>query len=239
MTSFEWCARAATRDNKKARLNVRDWLSTIRGFVVIDSVILEFDKGLRALFSVTRSARICPAMSHSQSGMTDVERKHAVALMRINHTGEVCAQALYQGQALVSRGPLIRVALEGAAGEESDHLAWTASRIRELGGRTSLLNPLWYLGSLFLGAVAGGFGDEWSLGFLAETERQVEAHLDSHLVELPAGDAKSRAIIEQMREDEIRHATMAGKLGGRNMPIVVACMMRLSSRVMTRTTYYI
>lgn len=159
--------------------------------------------------------------------------------MRINHVGEICAQALYQGQALTCHDPEIRQALEQAAYEETEHLAWTERRINELGGRKSLLNPLWYLGALSLGLLAGKLGDAWSLGFLAETERQVEAHLDHHLAELPAQDVKSRAIVEQMKVDEVSHAETAIHLGARDLPPKLKTGMRLAAGVMTRTAYYV
>jgi len=166
------------------------------------------------------------------------ERAQSAALMRVNHVGEICAQALYQGQALTCIDSGIRQILEHAADEETEHLAWTERRIAELGGRKSLLNPLWYLGALSMGALAGKFGDAWSLGFLAETERQVEAHLDRHLTELPVQDLKSRAVVEQMRLDEIAHAETAIRLGARELPPPVKTVMKLVSRLMTRTAYY-
>ena len=159
--------------------------------------------------------------------------------MRVNHVGEICAQALYQGQAITSRNPALREALRGAADEETEHLAWTERRIAELGGRKSLLNPLWYLGALSIGLVAGRCGDRWNLGFLAETERQVEAHLDSHLESLPEHDARSREIVDQMRIDEIRHAETAVHLGAADLPSPVKAAMKLASRVMTGTAYRI
>jgi ubiquinone biosynthesis monooxygenase Coq7 len=159
--------------------------------------------------------------------------------MRVNHVGEICAQALYQGQALTCSAPEIRKALENAAYEETEHLAWTERRIKELGGRKSLLNPLWYLGALSLGAAAGKLGEAWSLGFLAETERQVEAHLEHHLSELPIQDIKSRMIVQQMKLDEVSHAEMAVRLGARALPSQVKTAMRLAAGAMTRTAYYI
>lgn len=159
--------------------------------------------------------------------------------MRINHVGEVCAQALYQGQAITCRDATLRQSLEKAAFEETEHLAWTERRLVELGDRKSLLNPLWYLGSLTIGIVAGKFGDTWSLGFLAETERQVEAHLDHHLNDLPSHDEKSRAIVEQMRLDEISHANTAVLLGARQLPPPARHAMQLASRFMTATAYYV
>jgi ubiquinone biosynthesis monooxygenase Coq7 len=159
--------------------------------------------------------------------------------MRVNHTGEICAQALYQGQALTARNATARAALEQAAAEETDHLAWTAQRIEELGGRASLLNPLWYAGSFALGAAAGFLGDKWNLGFLAETERQVEGHLEGHLDRLPAQDEKSRAIVNEMKVDEARHARTAVDHGAAELPEPVKLAMKLGSRVMTRTAYWI
>jgi ubiquinone biosynthesis monooxygenase Coq7 len=157
--------------------------------------------------------------------------------MRVDHCGEICAQALYQGQALTSRDPSVREALRSAADEETEHLAWTEERIKALGGRKSLLNPLWYLGSLSLGVFAGKLGDRWNLGFLAETERQVEAHLDSHLRELPVQDQKSREIVDQMRIDEIAHAQTAVRLGAAELPALAKAAMRLSAKLMTGAAY--
>ena len=169
--------------------------------------------------------------------MSDQERAHVCGLMRVNHVGEICAQALYQGQALTSRDPALREALRGAADEETEHLAWTEQRIAELGGRKSLLNPLWYVGALSMGLIAGKFGDKWNLGFLAETERQVEAHLDSHLQELPEQDMRSREIVDQMRIDEIGHADTAIHLGAAELPAPVKAGMKLAAKVMTGTAY--
>jgi len=163
----------------------------------------------------------------------------AIALMRVNHAGEVAAQALYHGQSLTARDPSVRAALERAAREENDHLVWCRDRLAALGGRTSRLDPLWYAGSFAIGALAGLAGDRWSLGFLAETERQVVAHLEDHLARLPPGDRQSRAVLEQMREDEGRHATTAMAAGGGELPPPLRHLMRLTSRIMTRTAYWI
>ena len=171
--------------------------------------------------------------------MSARDKGHAAALMRINHVGEVCAQGLYQGQALTCRDAGIRQALKKAADEETEHLSWTERRIRELGGRKSVLNPLWYLGSLSIGAVAGKLGDAWSLGFLAETERQVSAHLDRHLSELPTQDVKSRLIVDQMKLDELSHAETAVRLGAQALSPGVRSSMRLVATVMTRAAYYL
>ncbi len=207
--------------------------------MISDRFIIEFDKALRTLCAPASTVREVPGSGEAESAMPEAEKAHAAALMRVNHVGEICAQALYQGQALTSRRDDVRQALEQAAREETEHLAWTERRLAELDGRTSLLKPLWYLGALAIGFVAGKLGDGWSLGFLAETERQVEAHLDSHLSELPEQDARSRAIVAQMRSDEIAHAETAMRLGARELPTPAIAAMRLAARAMTRTAYYL
>lgn len=204
----------------------------------IDRLITGFDKGLRTLFAPAPTARAVPGTDQPDAMLDDDERKLAAALMRVNHAGEVCAQALYHGQAMTARTSTARDALDQAAQEETEHLAWTERRIAELGGRKSLLGPVWYAGSFALGAAAGFAGDRWNLGFLAETERQVVRHLEGHLERLPAADSKSRAILEQMKEDEARHATSAFKHGAAELPWPVRAAMRFSSRVMTRTAYW-
>jgi ubiquinone biosynthesis monooxygenase Coq7 len=178
-----------------------------------------------------------PGGSLPEAEMTDEQRRHAAALMRVNHVGEVCAQALYAGQAFAARDHGVQQALEAAAWEETEHLNWTERRIRELGGRKSLLNPLWYVGAWTIGAIAGRLGDPVSLGFLAETERQVEAHLESHLGRIPDADQRSRAVIDQMKTDEIRHAEMAVRLGAEELPQAAKQAMRLAAKVMTSTAY--
>ena len=193
---------------------------------MIDRLILEFDKALRTVFASAPTARAMPGQDLPDPPLDEAERVHAAALMRVNHVGEVCAQALYQGQALTCRDPAIRQALRQAAWEETEHLNWTERRIDELGGRKSLLNPLWYAGSLAIGMVAGKLGDDWSLGFLAETERQVESHLDSHLASLPVQDQRSRAVVDQMKADEIRHAETAVHWGARELPAPVKAAMK-------------
>lgn len=205
----------------------------------LDRLIIAFDNGLRTLFAPAHSARAVPGEDIAETELDAAERELAAALMRVNHCGEICAQALYQGQALTARNPEARAALEQAAAEETDHLAWTARRIDELGGRASLLDPLWYAGSFALGAAAGLLGDKWSLGFLAETERQVEGHLAGHLDRLPPQDDKSRAILEQMKVDEARHARTALEHGAAELPEPVKSAMKLGSRVMTRTAFWI
>ena len=203
----------------------------------LDRLIVAFDNGLRTLMAPARSARPHPDVEVDEAELSAEQRALSAALMRVNHTGEICAQALYQGQALTARNASARVALEQAAAEETDHLAWTERRISELGGRLSVLNPLFYAGSFALGAIAGIAGDKWNLGFLAETERQVESHLDAHLGRLPDGDAKSRAIVDQMKADEARHARTAVEQGGAELPQPLKQAMRLGSRVMTETTF--
>ena len=204
---------------------------------MIDRAIVEFDKALRTVFAPARSVRPVPGEALPEAELDEAERRHAAALMRINHVGEICAQALYQGQAMMSRDPSIREALRQASHEETEHLAWTEHRIAELGGRKSLLNPLWYGGALTIGLLAGRLGDRWNLGFLAETERQVENHLKGHLETLPAQDQKSRAIVEQMKTDEVEHAETAVKLGANELPAPIKGAMRLASKVMTTLTY--
>lgn len=203
----------------------------------VDRLILEFDLALRTVFASARSKRAVPGGGVSEADLSVAEKSHACGLMRVNHSGEVCAQALYQGQALTSRDPAVSDALRGAAQEETEHLAWTEQRLSQLGGRKSLLNPLLYLGSLSLGLAAGALGDKWSLGFLVETERQVEAHLDGHLISLPSQDLHSRAIVEQMRLDEIEHAETALNNGAAALPLGLKRAMEIVAKLMTETTY--
>lgn len=206
---------------------------------LFDDFIIEFDKALRTVFAPSPTDRPSPGGDLLEADLDAAERRHAARLMRVNHCGEVCAQALYQGQALTSHDPAVRDALRQAAWEETEHLNWTERRIEELDGRKSLLNPVWYVGSLALGLTAGWLGDCWNLGFLAETERQVEAHLLDHLDRLPEADAKSRSILEQMKTDEIRHAETAVGLGAAELPAPVKLGMRLASKLMTRTAYWV
>lgn len=205
----------------------------------LDELIVAFDKGLRTVFAPAQSLRPTPGEELPEADMPEERRRLSAALMRVNHTGEICAQALYQGQALTAHNPGAKAALERAAREETEHLAWTERRIGELGGRKSLLNPAWYAGSFALGALAGLAGDRWNLGFLAETERQVVAHLGGHLLRLPEEDRRSRAIVETMREDEARHATSAIGHGAAELPEPAKAAMRLSSKVMTETAFWI
>ncbi|MGF6756542.1 2-polyprenyl-3-methyl-6-methoxy-1,4-benzoquinone monooxygenase [Paraburkholderia sp. GAS334] len=212
--------------------------------MTLDELITELDRGLRSMTGVSRMSRPVPlppvATDASQAvEMSPAERAHAAGLMRVNHVGEVCAQALYQAQKLATRSPALKEAFEHAAREEEDHLAWTSRRLEALDSRPSLLNPLWYAGALALGLVAGRFGDRVSLGFMAETEKQVEHHLDGHLEKLPEADRESRAIVEQMRIDEAAHGKAAKDAGGIDLPFPVRALMRAASKVMTRTAYYV
>lgn len=203
----------------------------------LDDLITGFDIALRTLAAQPVSVRPHPDAALPEQELSPVQKQHAAGLMRVNHCGEVCAQALYQGQALTARDPAAREALRQAAKEEVEHLAWTERRIRELGGRPSVLNPLWYGGSLLLGVAAGLAGDRWNLGFLAETEHQVGAHLRSHLERLPEADAKSRAIVSRMYEDEIGHAQQAEALGAASLPQPLPQLMQVASKVMTTISY--
>jgi len=213
-------------------------LSSIR-LSRLDRLLAVADHALRALATTPPAARPKPLPSRPGAVLDDVERRESGALMRVNHVGEVCAQALYSAQALATSDPALRRQFQQAADEESDHLAWTAERLAELGARPSLLNPLWYAGAFAIGLAAARAGDARSLGFLVETERQVERHLDDHLSRLPPGDSRSRAILEAMRHDEIEHGASARTAGGSELPAVVSAIMRNTARVMTRTAYFI
>jgi len=205
--------------------------------VNLDALIIEFDKGLRTLAGTPRAARPMPAGETEAAPLLPEARREAAALMRVNHCGEVCAQALYQGQALASSNADLKRALEQAAREEEDHLAWAEQRIGELGGRTSLLNPLWYAGSLAIGFAAGKLGDAWNLGFLKETERQVERHLQGHLDRLDPADTRTRAVVGAMQRDEAGHARTAEALGARELPRPVKDAMAAVAKVMTTVSY--
>ncbi len=213
---------------------------TTRQVSPFDQFIHGLDQALRtALGPAPQPSRPNPAAAQAEAGLTAAERELAGRLMRVNHAGEISAQALYQGQALGARLPTVRDKMEQAAVEENDHLAWTEERIRELGTHTSMLAPLWYAGSFAIGALAGIAGDKWSLGFVAETEHQVIRHLDAHLARLPEQDAKSRAILEQMRADEARHATTALAAGGATLPEPVRQLMALTSKTITSAAYWV
>lgn len=205
----------------------------------MDTFIIEFDRALRSIAGSSSKSRPTPTSLVSDDLLTEPEKKHAAGLMRVNHVGEVCAQALYQSQKLYARNPELRKKLDQAAIEEEDHLAWCAQRLRELDARPSLLNPIWYAGSFVLGSLAGLAGDRVSLGFVAETEKQVEHHLDGHLQELPLQDHKSRAIVAQMRADEIEHGQMALQEGGIQLPAPIQFAMKCMAKVMTTTAYRI
>ena len=209
----------------------------------LDQLIAAADRALRTLAADPQATRASPAEAFSTSDpaalLSEPERREAVALMRVNHVGEVCAQAMYDAQALGASSPAMRESFVQAAREEADHLAWTQHRIEALGGRTSLLNPLWYAGAFGIGLVAARLGDRTSLGFMAETERQVEQHLQSHLERLPEADVASRAIVEQMRHEEAGHADAALQRGGATLPLPARWAMRLAARVMTKTAHYL
>jgi len=212
----------------------------MRNYTPLDRVVMEMDKAVRTVFaSPPVTERPNPADARGDAELNEEERRRVAGLMRVNHAGEVSAQALYQGQALTAKLAEVRGKMERAALEENDHLAWCEQRLGDLGSHTSVLNPLWYAGSFALGALAGLAGDKWSLGFVAETERQVVKHLEEHLERLPPQDHKSRAVLEQMKEDEGHHATTALKAGGAELPEPVKQTMRLTSKVMTKTAYYL
>jgi ubiquinone biosynthesis monooxygenase Coq7 len=206
---------------------------------MLDDVVIGFDRALRTLAGRPSQSRPTPGANLDDGDLTDAERRHAAGLMRINHTGEVCAQALYAAQALVARDEAVRETFGVAAREEEEHLAWTQQRLDELADRPSLLNPLWYAGSFAIGLAAGAAGDRGNLGFVLETERQVEEHLTGHMERLPASDARSRAIVEQMRDDEARHGAAARAAGGIPLPFPVRGMMRVAADVMRFVAYRI
>ena len=206
----------------------------------IDRLIIEFDTALRSVVGGANSQRPAPgAELFSKTVLDTQERQHAAGLMRVNHVGEVCAQALYQSQKLVARNPQIQEMLNHSGQEEMDHLAWCETRLQELGSHTSYLNPFWYAGSFAIGLAAGLAGDKWSLGFVSETEKQVENHLESHLQKLPQEDHRSRAIVDQMRIDEIEHGQAAKDAGGVPLPQPIQKMMQMMSKIMTSTAYKI
>lgn len=207
--------------------------------MLLDKIIIEIDKVVKTLSTKAVSIREHPDANINEEEMSESEKKLSISLMRINHCGEICAQALYQGQALTSRDQNTRKLFESSAFEEVEHLAWTASRIHELGGRTSILNPLFYLASLTMGVTAGVIGDKWNMGFLEETELQVSKHLGEHLEEISKQDTKSIAIIKQMKEDEEGHAMLASQSGSVELPDLVKKLMQFGSKIMTKTTYYI
>lgn len=211
-----------------------------RHYTLLDKVLITLDQGLRTITGMhTVADRENPAEYYQEAALAHQEKKHIAGLMRVNHTGEVCAQALYQGQACTARLAGVRAKMEQSAQEEIDHLAWCSQRLSELESHPSYLNGFWYLGSFTIGALAGAAGDRWSLGFVVETERQVVDHLTKHLGELPVNDRKSRAILEAMRQDESHHATVALESGGVKLPAMVKQTMKLTSKVMTTISYWI
>ncbi len=211
-----------------------------RQFNLSDRICMTANNALQTLFGKAQlTDRTNPAENQPAHELSDSEQKHIAGLMRINHCGEVCAQALYQGQALTAKLPEVREKMEQAAIEENDHLDWCQSRLKELNSHPSLLNPFWYLSSFAIGATAGLAGDKWSLGFVAETEHQVVRHLDNHLGQLPEHDHKSRAILEQMKIDEQQHATIALEAGGADLPYPIKTGMKYMAKVMTATVYHI
>lgn len=205
----------------------------------MDRLIGVADAALRTLFAPPRAARPCPVVASQETVLTAAERQQAAALMRVNHVGEICAQALYTAQALATPNAALKARYEAAAREETDHLAWTRERLDDLGARPSLLNPLWYAGAFALGLFAGRMGDRVSLGFVVETERQVEAHLQGHLERLPPPDHASRAIVAQMKDDEAGHASDALAAGAAELPAAAKGLMRAAARVMTTTAHYV
>lgn len=210
-----------------------------RHYSLFDQGLMQVDSVLRRLVAEPKACRPNPGKSHPKAELNDDERRHTAGLMRVNHVGEVCAQALYLGQAAVAREPGLKQHLQQAANEESDHLAWCAERLSELHDRPSLLNPLWFAGAYGIGVAAGLAGDGLNLGFVVETERQVEAHLDGHLQQLPVTDQRSRAIVEQMKADEVAHAEAALARGARELPLPVKLLMKASAKVMTTVAYRI
>jgi ubiquinone biosynthesis monooxygenase Coq7 len=204
-----------------------------------DDLVVGFDRALRMMAGVQTTSRAMPGANIEEAPLTPAERRHAAGLMRVNHTGEVCAQALYAAQAVLAREPRVKREFAAAAREEEEHLAWTQQRLTELGDRPSLLNPLWYAGSFAIGLAAGLKGDRSNLGFVVETERQVEEHLTTHMQRLPAGDAKSRAIVEKMRDDEARHGASARAAGAEELPLPLKGIMRMAADVMRLIAYRI
>lgn len=211
-----------------------------RHFSPLDHFIANIDQGMRTVFGKPETTeRPNPANKINGSELSDSEKAVSSRLMRINHAGEVAAQALYQGQALTARNKNVKQQMERSALEENDHLDWCETRLKELDSHTSYLSPFWYAGSLAIGAIAGAAGDKWSLGFVVETEKQVEKHLQEHLDKLPAADEKSRVILKQMKQDEVNHATKAQNAGGAPLPAPIKQVMKLTSKVMTKTAYWL
>lgn len=211
----------------------------MRCFSILDHVLTQVNHAMTTLFVASADVRENPAKSQPDVVLSEEERRISEGCMRVNHTGEVCAQALYRGQLLCSQNETTREMLQHSCDEETDHLSWTQARLDELNGRTSYINAFWYLNSFFIGVVAGMAGDKWSLGFVEETEKQVDRHLQSHLQKMPAKDLKSRAIIDQMREDELSHASAALDAGASPLPAFIKQLMQIQAKIMTTSTYYI
>ena len=211
----------------------------MRKLNLIDKLLLDVDRGLRTLTNSIQAERNSPADEHQEAKLDEQQRKHIAGLMRVNHTGEVCAQALYQGQALTAKLATVKTEMQQAAREEEDHLVWCEQRLQQLGSHTSLLNPLWYGSSFLLGAAAGAIGDKWSLGFVVATEERVCEHLQAHLEEIPKQDEKSRAVLEQMLIDEKAHGDKALEAGGVDFPKPVKEFMTVTSKLMTKSSYRI
>jgi ubiquinone biosynthesis monooxygenase Coq7 len=223
-----------------AELRGERLVTSVRTITPLDRLLIRIDEALRlSAGAAPVAARRDPATGLEEAELDPEQRRHVAGLMRVNHAGEICAQALYAGQAATARHDRVRVAMQQAADEEIDHLSWCETRLRQLGDHTSLLNPFWYLGSFAIGALAGLAGDRWSLGFVRETENQVEAHLQEHLERLPQNDARSRAILDQMKTDEAQHAQMAEIAGGRELPQVIRRAMALTSGIMKTLAYRI
>ena len=212
----------------------------VRNYTTTDVFFLLADDALTTLFGSSRvTGREDPAATVDEGQLSSIEKTKSARLMRVNHSGEVCAQALYRSQALTARSDILKKRMVQSAREENDHLQWCEDRIKTLGGEKSLLNPIWYAGSFALGTVAGLIGDQWNLGFVAETERQVEAHLEDHLGRLPASDTQSRAVVRQMKKDEANHASAALRAGAAELPRPVKGLMRIVSQVMTKTSHWL
>lgn len=214
-------------------------MTSERNYSASDHLMMSASNALETLFGSPHPGREYPGISEDNTNMSEAEKRQAARYMRVNHVGEICAQALYQSQALTARNPSIRNNMQDAANEEIDHLAWCEQRIKELGGRKSILNPLWYTGSFAIGVIAGVAGDKWNLGFVAETENQVVKHLDSHLGKLPTSDLRSREVVQQMKEDEARHEKQAKQAGAAKLPAPVKGLMKCASAIMTRTAHWI
>ena len=213
----------------------------MRHLSLVDKLLCEIDTAVRTLIvpEYRKSVRACPGQNIHEPSLSTQEKHHVASLMRVNHAGEVSAQALYQGQALTAKLSTVKTQMTEAAAEEVDHLAWCEQRLRELNSRPSILNPFWYVGSLMIGALAGLVGDRWSLGFVAETERQVTKHLQQHLQHLPPQDQKTKAILAQMQHDEAHHAKVANAAGAAELPFLIKQLMQGVSKLLTKSSYYI